>query len=224
MLKKQKYPKEELLKEEFLMPALRRFNCKTIDDCYENIGFGSISPVKVVNKIVELYEESLTPVEDAKLKVVTKKRKNNSNELVEVEGIDNCLVKFAKCCSPIPGDDIIGYITFANGISIHRKDCSNLKALDIKARTINVKWKEQTHAEFNARLVVKANDRDGVLSDILKTMKELKVDITEISTKVTTDRENITNLSANIKDIDTLQNVIKTLRKIDSEIEVRRKK
>ena len=86
----------------------------------------------------------------------------------------------------------------------------------------NVKWKEQTHAEFNARLVVKANDRDGVLSDILKTMKELKVDITEISTKVTTDRENITNLSANIKDIDTLQNVIKTLRKIDSVFDVRR--
>ena len=97
-----------------------------------------------------------------------------------------------------------------------------MKALDIKARTINVKWKEQTHAEFNARLVVKANDRDGVLSDILKTMKELKVDITEISTKVTTDRENITNLSANIKDIDTLQNVIKTLRKIDSVFDVRR--
>ena len=97
-----------------------------------------------------------------------------------------------------------------------------MKALDIKARTINVKWKEQTHAEFNARLVVKANDRDVVLADILKTMKELKVDITEISTKVTTDRENITNLSANIKDIDTLQNVIKTLRKIDSVFDVRR--
>ena len=96
MLKKQKYPKEELLKEEFLLPALRRFNCKTIDDCYENIGFGSISPVKVVNKIVELYEESLAPTEDLKLKVVSKKKKNNSNDLVEVEGIDNCLVKFAK--------------------------------------------------------------------------------------------------------------------------------
>ncbi|MGN1013196.1 MAG: RelA/SpoT family protein [Clostridia bacterium] len=222
ILKKQKYSKDELLKEEFLEPALRRFNCKTLDDCYENIGFGSISPVKVVNKIVELYEDSLAPAEDTKLKVVTKKRKNNSNELVEVEGIDNCLVKFARCCSPIPGDEIIGYITFANGISIHRKDCSNLKGLDIKARTINVKWKEQTHAEFNARLVVKANDRDGVLADILKTMKELKIDITEISTKVTQERENITNLCANIKDIDTLQSVIKALRKIDSVFDVRR--
>ena len=223
ILRKQKYPKDELLKDEFVEPAIKRFNCKTLDDCYENIGFGSISPVKVINKIVELYEDSITPTEDdIKLKVVTKKRKTNSNDLVEVEGIDNCLVKFAKCCSPIPGDDIIGYITFANGISIHRRDCKNLKGLDTEARTIKVSWKEQVHAEFTARLVVKANDRDGVLADILKTMKELKIEITQISTKVTPERENITNLSATIKDINTLQTVMKALRKIDSVFDVRR--
>ena len=223
ILRKQKYSKDELLKDEFVEPAIKRFNCKTLDDCYENIGFGSISPVKVINKIVEFYEDSITPTEeDIKLKVVSKKRKTNSNDLVEVEGIDNCLVKFAKCCSPIPGDDIIGYITFANGISIHRRDCKNLKGLDTEARTIKVSWKEQVHAEFTARLVVKANDRDGVLADILKTMKELKIEITQISTKVTPERENITNLSATIKDINTLQTVMKTLRKIDSVFDVRR--
>ena len=223
ILRKQKYSKDELLKDEFVEPAIKRFNCKTLDDCYENIGFGSISPVKVINKIVEFYEDSITPTEeDIKLKVVSKKRKTNSNDLVEVEGIDNCLVKFAKCCSPIPGDDIIGYITFANGISIHRRDCKNLKGLDTEARTINVSWKEQVHAEFTARLVVKANDRDGVLADILKTMKELKIEITQISTKVTPERENITNLSATIKDINTLQTVMKALRKIDSVFDVRR--
>ena len=223
ILRKQKYSKDELLKDEFVEPAIKRFNCKTLDDCYENIGFGSISPVKVINKIVEFYEDSITPTEeDIKLKVVSKKRKTNSNDLVEVEGIDNCLVKFAKCCSPIPGDDIIGYITFANGISIHRRDCKNLKGLDTEARTIKVSWKEQVHAEFTARLVVKANDRDGVLADILKTMKELKIEITQISTKVTSERENITNLSATIKDINTLQTVMKALRKIDSVFDVRR--
>ncbi len=222
ILRKQKYSRDELLKDEFIEPALKRFNCKTLDDCYENIGFGSISPVKVVNKIVELYEDSINPTDDSKLKVVTKKRKNNSNDLVEVEGIDNCLVKFARCCSPIPGDDIVGYITFSNGISIHRKDCANLKALDIEARTIKVSWKEQTQAEFTARVVVKANDRDGVLADILKTMRELKIDITEISTKVTQDRENITNLCATVKDINTMQTMIKALRKIDSVFDVRR--
>ena len=149
-----------------------------------------------------------------------KKHKINSNDLVEVEGIDNCLVKFAKCCSPIPGDDIVGYITFANGISIHRADCKNLKALDTEARTIKVKWKEKPNAAFNAQIIVKANDRDGVLSDILKTMKDLKVEITQISTKVTEERENITVMSANIKDVET----IKALKKIDSVFDVRRQK
>lgn len=223
ILKKQKYSRDELMKDEYLEPALRKYNCKTIDDCYENIGFGSISPVKVVNKIVEVYEEAQAPNAE-KIVYLPKKRKTNSNDLVEVEGIDNCLVKFARCCSPIPGDDIVGYITFANGISIHRADCKNLKALDIEARTIGVKWKNQTNAAFTAKIVVKANDRDGVLSDILKTMKEQKVEITEISTKVTEDRENITNMSANIKDVETLQSVIKALKKIDSVFDVRRLK
>ena len=223
ILKKQKYSRDELMKDEYLDPALKKYNCKTIDDCYENIGFGSISPVKVVNKIVEVYEEAQAPTEE-KVVYLPKKRKTNSNDLVEVEGIDNCLVKFARCCSPIPGDDIVGYITFANGISIHRADCKNLKALDIEARTIGVKWKNQTNAAFTAKIAVKANDRDGVLSDILKTMKEQKVEITEISTKVTEDRENITNMSANIKDVETLQSVIKALKKIDSVFDVRRLK
>ena len=223
ILKKQKYSRDELMKEEYLTPALRKYNCKTIEDCYENIGFGSISPVKVVNKIVEVYEEAQAPNEE-KVVYLPKKRKTNSNDLVEVDGIDNCLVKFARCCSPIPGDDIVGYITFANGISIHRADCKNLKALDTGARTIGVKWKTLTNAAFTARIVVKANDRDGVLSDILKTMKDQKVEITEISTKVTEDRENITNMSANIKDVETLQSVIKALKKIDSVFDVRRLK
>ena len=223
ILKKQKYSRDELMKEEYLTPALRKYNCKTIEDCYENIGFGSISPVKVVNKIVEVYEEAQAPNEE-KVVYLPKKRKTNSNDLVEVDGIDNCLVKFARCCSPIPGDDIVGYITFANGISIHRADCKNLKALDTGARTIGVKWKTLTNAAFTARIAVKANDRDGVLSDILKTMKDQKVEITEISTKVTEDRENITNMSANIKDVETLQSVIKALKKIDSVFDVRRLK
>ncbi len=222
ILKKQKYSRDELLKEEYLEPAIKRFNAKTLDDCYENIGFGSISPVKVVNKIVELYEEAQAPQKDVKVEVSNKKRKNNGNDLVEVEGIDNCLVKFAKCCSPIPGDEIIGYITFANGISIHRKDCKNLNCLDTDARTIKVVWKEQTNVAFNTRIVVKANDREGVLSDILKTLKELKIEITEISTKVTSDRENITNLSANVKDINTMNSMVKALKKIDSVFDVRR--
>ncbi len=223
VLKKQKYTRDELMKDEFVLPALKKFNCKSLDDCYENIGFGSFSPLKVVNKIVECYEDSLSSSdEDLQLKSVAKKKKSNSNELVEVEGIDNCLVKFARCCSPIPGDDIIGYITFANGISIHRSDCSNLKGLDVESRTIKVKWREKAQVSFNTYLVVKANDRDGVLSDILRTLKELKIEIMEISTKLTPDKEAITNMCINVKDVASLQNTIRSLKRIDSVFEVRR--
>ena len=70
---------------------------------------------------------------------------------------------------PIPGDEIIGYITFSNGVSIHRKDCKNLNSLDIKSRTINVKWRAKTKASFITYIRIKANERDGILTDILKT-------------------------------------------------------
>ncbi len=223
ILKKQKYPKEELLKEEYLEPTLRRFNAKNLDDCYENIGFGSISPVKVVNKIVEFYEESLAPQKDLQFKATTKKKKNNSNDLVDVEGIDNCLVKFAKCCSPIPGDEIVGYITFANGISIHRKDCTNLKGLDIASRAIKVSWKQEiNNAPFNVRLKIKANYREGVLADILKLAMEQKVELNGISARDTEDRETIMELSAAVKDIESMMSLIKALKKVDSVFDVRR--
>lgn len=222
-LKKQRVPKDLLTKEEYIKVMLKKCNFNTIEECYENIGFGSMSPLKVINRLVEAYEESIKPeenIQDLKIEAKTKKRQNE--DLVEVENINNCLVKFAKCCSPIPGDEIVGYITFSNGVSIHRKDCPNLNNLDVKSRTINVKWKTKTQANFITRIRIRANERDGILSDIVKTLKELKVEITEISTKVTPDRENITNVAISIQDIEKLQSTIKTLRKIDSVFEVKR--
>ena len=222
-LKKQRVPKDLLTKEEYIKVMLKKCNFNTIEECYENIGFGSMSPLKVINRLVEAYEESIKPeenIQDLKIEAKTKKRQNE--DLVEVENINNCLVKFAKCCSPIPGDEIVGYITFSNGVSIHRKDCPNLNNLDVKSRTINVKWKTKTQANFITRIRIRANERDGILSDIVKTLKELKVELTEISTKVTPDRENITNVAISIQDIEKLQSTIKTLRKIDSVFEVKR--
>ncbi|MDO4283268.1 MAG: bifunctional (p)ppGpp synthetase/guanosine-3',5'-bis(diphosphate) 3'-pyrophosphohydrolase [Clostridia bacterium] len=222
-LRKQKIPKDILTKDEYLKIMLKKCNFNTMDECYENIGFGSMSPLKVINRLVEAYEESIKSDETLKdLKVESKTKKVQNEDLVEVENINNCLVKFAKCCSPIPGDEIVGYITFSNGVSIHRKDCHNLNNLDIKSRTIQVKWKTKTRANFITRVRIRANERDGILSDIVKTLKDLKVEITEINTKVTPDRENITNVAISIQDIDKLQSTIKTLRKIDSVFEVKR--
>lgn len=221
LLKKQKISKEELLKEENMKVMLKKCNFHSLEECYENIGFGSISPLKVMNRLVEAYEESSIPEEkNMTLKKETKKRE--VQDLVEVENIQNCLVKFAKCCLPIPGDDIVGYITFSNGVSIHRKDCPNLKNLNIQARQIRVKWKTRANADFVAHITIKANDRDGILADIIKVLKGLKVEISEINTKVTEDRENITTIALNVPDIEKLQVIIKALKKVDSVFEVKR--
>ena len=225
-VRKEKIPKELLLKEDNMQEMLKSTNFKSIEDLYENIGFGSVSPLKIVNKLVEVYNKQ-NKKEEIKTPVIrnNKKRKDRSFELVEVENIDNCLVKFAKCCSPIPGDDIVGYITFSNGVSIHRKDCKNIVSLQNKERLINVRWKDKVKVDLLARITVEANNKkSSILQDVLGKLKELKVDILELNSKFTDFDIIIINVAVNIKDVDTLQKIIKTIKKLDGVYDVKRNK
>lgn len=226
-LRKQKYSKELLLNEEILNVALKKFNFNTLEDAYENIGFGSISAVKIVNKIVDLFIEKNSKEEDIKKipqKASKTKNKNSNNDLVNVENIDNCLVKFAKCCSPIPGDEIVGYITYSNGVSIHRKDCANLNSLDIDTRRINVSWKDKIKADFTTKVKILANNRDSIVSDVLAKLKEIKVDIIQMNTKLNDSKEIEIDVVVKISDTLKLQELIKKVRKIDSVFDIRRVK
>lgn len=226
-LRKQKYSKELLLNEEILNVALKKFNFNTLEDAYENIGFGSISAVKIVNKIVDLFIEKNSKEEDIKKipqKASKTKNKNSNNDLVNVENIDNCLVKFAKCCSPIPGDEIVGYITYSNGVSIHRKDCANLNSLDIDTRRINVSWKDKIKADFTTKVKILANNRDSIVSDVLAKLKEIKVDIIEMNTKLNDSKEIEIDVVVKISDTLKLQELIKKVKKIDSVFDIRRVK
>ena len=226
-LRKQKYSKELLLNEEILNVALKKFNFNTLEDAYENIGFGSISAVKIVNKIVDLFIEKNSKEEDIKKipqKASKTKNQNSNNDLVNVENIDNCLVKFAKCCSPIPGDEIVGYITYSNGVSIHRKDCANLNSLDIDTRRINVSWKDKIKADFTTKVKILANNRDSIVSDVLAKLKEIKVDIIEMNTKLNDSKEIEIDVVVKISDTLKLQELIKKVRKIDSVFDIRRVK
>lgn len=226
-LRKQKYSKELLLNEKILNVALKKFNFNTLEDAYENIGFGSISAVKIVNKIVDLFIEKNSKEEDIKKisqKASKTKNKNSNNDLVNVENIDNCLVKFAKCCSPIPGDEIVGYITYSNGVSIHRKDCANLNSLDIDTRRINVSWKDKIKADFTTKVKILANNRDSIVSDVLAKLKEIKIDIIEMNTKLNDSKEIEIDVVVKISDTLKLQELIKKVRKIDSVFDIRRVK
>ncbi|MNP33379.1 GTP pyrophosphokinase [compost metagenome] len=134
------------------------------------------------------------------------------------------MVKFSKCCNPIPGDEIVGYITYGKGVSVHRSDCSNLKSLDIESRRINVRWQDKVEMSFITNIQIRSNDRNDIVSDVLKKIQDLKVYIISISAKKTIDKECIIDLSINVESSEKLQKVIKEIRKIDSIFEVKRSK
>lgn len=223
-LKKKKLPKDILNQEEFVNIMLKKSNFNTLDEVYENIGFGSISPLKMVNRLEEAYNESLKEKDDKDIAIKKKKalKKNNESEMVEVENISNCKVKFARCCMPIPGDEIVGYITLSNGVSIHRKDCKSLINLDYNNRKINVKWKNKSKVNFVAKIRVKSNNRNNLISDIISKLNDMKLEILKINTRILPDREVDVELEINVSDIDILQKVIRELRKIDSVFDVKR--
>lgn len=221
-LRKRKLPKDILTKDEFVSIMLKKSNFNSLEEAYENIGFGSISPLRVVNRLEEAYNDSLKTTEDVKVREKKKKSKEEEKNVVEVENIPNCKVKYAKCCLPIPGDDIIGYITFSNGVTIHRRDCKNLQNLDIGSRSINVKWKQMVKANFEAVIKVKANNRDLVIADVLKKMKDMKIDVNGINSRVTPDREIIIELVVAVPNTEILLKVLKEIKKIDSVFETKR--
>lgn len=230
-LKKLKFSKEDIMQEQYIINMVKRCRLNTLEDVYENIGFGSISPVAAIRKLIAEYEKDLKYRENEQdlLKsdqdvYLSNKHKKIYNEGVIVEGINNCLIKFAKCCNPIPGDDIVGYITYGKGVSIHRKDCRNLNNLNINLRSINVKWQQEVKIDFEAHINILANERIDLISDILKKLQELKISIININVKNDLNRQTIIDLTIKVNSSETLQKVIKEIRKIDSIYEVSRVK
>ena len=220
----------DLFKPEWIQVVLNRYNYNTVDDMYASIGFGGISPNKIITRLLEEYkkEHEEDTIEEKIQELVTEKprRQKILKSGVMVKGIDNCLVKFSKCCNPVPGDDIIGYITKGRGVSIHRKDCTNLKdLLSEEERIIEVEWyNENEKAEYNVDIQVLANDRTGLLSDVVKEITAQKINIMGVNTRTSKDRIATIDATLEVQGIEQLNQVIKQIRKVDSVYEVTRKK
>ena len=220
---------EKLFKTEYINAMLNRYRYKDLDEMYLAVGFGANTATKVIARMLIEYRKE-NPEEDLeeKLEELSKERSNkknkSSNNGVIVKGIDNCLVRFSRCCNPLPGDEIIGYITKGRGVSVHRKDCVNVKEL-IKEenRIIDVYWENEEKASYNVDIEIEANDRIGLLSDILKAIANSKVNILAVNTKTGKDRIAIIYITLETKNLDELNGVLKGIRKVDSVYDVRRK-
>ncbi len=218
----------ELFKQEYVNSALSRYKYNNMDDMYASVGFGAISAGKVIAKMLEEYrkdhnEENI----EEKIEELSKRKKSNnvSSNGVIVKGIDNCLVKLSKCCNPVPGDTIVGYITKGRGVSIHRIDCVNAKELfNEKGRMIDVEWYKSGKSSYNVDIEIFANDRDGLVADFLNVIKNSNNTLIAINARTNKERIAITNITLEVENLEELNNTLKQLRKVDSVYEVKRKK
>ena len=207
--------------------VLKKCGFSTLDDLYAAIGYGGASASRTANRIrdelLRISKNVKTNIVDKlqELTPATQKKTQKSDNGIIVEGIDNCLVKFARCCSPVPGDNIIGFITRGYGVSVHRKDCKNVIASinneEDKSRWIKVKWVEprgSDNALFKSALSVTARDRDGIVLDIATVLAEMKVKALSLSAKSLENEMASVNITITVKNSDQLENVIRRLNRI----------
>lgn len=220
----------DLFKPEYIDPMLEKYKYKNLDEMYAAVGFGANSAVKVIARMLQEYRKEHQEEDIEKkleeLKQARHRRPKPSSSGVIVKGIDNCLVKLSKCCNPVPGDEIVGYITKGRGVSVHRKDCYNVKELlSEENRMIDVEWyNENTETSYQVEVEIYSNDRSGLLVDILKQIGTTKAKILGVNTKTTKERIAIMNITLEVENLDELNKAQKAIRKVDSVYEVRRKK
>ena len=223
-------PYDKLFKTEYIDAMLNRYKYKDLDEMYLAVGFGGNTATKVIARmLIEYRKENQEENIEEKLEELSKRRsskktKPSSNGII-VKGIDNCLVKLSKCCNPLPGDEIIGYITKGRGVSVHRRDCINVNdLLKEENRIIEVKWEEQEQVQYNVVIEVFANDRIGLLADVVKVISNTKVNIIGVNTKTDKDRIATIDITVETRNLEELNSILKAIRKVDSVYEVKRKK
>ncbi|MBR3249998.1 MAG: bifunctional (p)ppGpp synthetase/guanosine-3',5'-bis(diphosphate) 3'-pyrophosphohydrolase [Clostridia bacterium] len=228
-VKRIKISHEDLFKEEYINAMLERYGYKSLDEMYAAVGFGGMSPVKIIARmLMEYRKEHQEDNIEEKIKELSKNKVNKpkpSSSGIVVKGIDNCLVRIAKCCTPLPGDEIVGYITKGRGVSVHRKDCKNVgDLLNEDNRMIDVEWYKNEKSAYNVEIEVFSNDRDGLLADILRKIGETKAHIIGVNTKTTKEKIAIIAIIMEVEDLKELNKVIKLIRQVESVYEVKRKK
>ena len=221
---------EDLFKPDYIKPMLDRYKYENLDQMYLAVGFGANTATKVIARMLIEYrkdhKENDIEKEIEKLTIEKQNRKfKPSNNGIIVKGIDNCLVKLSRCCNPLPGDEIIGYITKGRGVSVHRKDCVNVKEL-IKEenRMIDVAWAEEEKTAYKVDIEVDANDRANLLSDVIAALANVKAKLISVNAKANNDRTATIDITIETQGLDELNNILKALRKVDSVYDVKRKK
>lgn len=214
--------------KEFFKSMLQKKHCNTMDDFYAAIGYGGIQLWKMMPRIKEEYQkiyakdiEKIIPVSQAP------KKRSKANSGVIIEGVDDVLVKFSQCCNPLPGDDIIGYITRGYGVSIHSRNCTNvpkdINNCEEPERWINAYWEDDIKETFRSTLEILANDRTGFLADVTIQLSNMHIFIHSLNSREVGDGKALITATIDVNGINHLKGVISKLSDISGIISITRK-
>ena len=214
---------------DFIARIAERQHFSNVDEFYAAVGYGGIQINRLMPGIKDEYNRNWKEKEPEKPlpNFADKPRKPSpSGNGIIVEGIDNCLIKIAKCCSPLPGEDIVGFITRGHGLSIHRRNCVNvpqdLQHCAEPERWIHAYWDDSVKVESQSTLDVFAIDRDGVVLDITSTLMNMHVKIHSINARPINDGNCLTTLTVSVNSKEHLENIVKIIKKIDGVYHIER--
>ena len=205
--------------QNFLLDIAKRNRCNDVEDLYATIGYGGLFISKLMPKIKEDYAKIVKASKPLDLSnTVSGRKTTKSSEGVVVEGIDNCLIKLSRCCTPIPGDDIIGFITRGHGVSIHKKDCNNvplnLQDAPEPERWVSAYWETNTSSRFDSTLHILSLNRDGLVADLSILLGNMHVSVHAISAKELKDGNCTVTITIGVESKEHLDNVILRIKKL----------
>ncbi len=232
--KRQGYNFGEIAKGEAFEKLLKRYNLNNVEDLYSSVGMGMLMASMVVSRLKEpLNLENKQSIDNVlfskhieeELFKSSKVEGKNKDYGITVKGLSNVLVRFAKCCNPVPGDDIVGYITKGRGISVHRRDCKNIECMkENQDKLVEVNWGTSKGNGYIAEIQVRGEDRSGLLADIMMVITEANIHLIALNAKSTKVNVATINIKVKINDIDELKELMKRMKKLKGVIDVYRKK
>jgi GTP pyrophosphokinase len=226
----------EWMTEDKLQEVAKKFSFNDVEDMMSAIGLGGITAAQVCTRLTEKLRKEAEEAQQIQLTNTVKELKppgagamtsrKRANHGVKAKGVDNLLVRFARCCNPVPGDEITGYITRGRGVSVHRKDCSNLPTAgsddEEAARVIEVEWEESVEANYNVEIEILGHDRKGLLNEVLQAVSESKTNITAVSGRSDKNKMSIIHMTILIRNKDHLQSVVDKIKRVKDIFSVQR--
>ena len=218
----------DVLKDEIRVPLLNRFSAKSIEDLYAGIGYGGFSLNKVILKVlseVDKQKKQQEPEPPAELTAPETAETHHTKNYkgILVEGMDNCLIKLAHCCNPLPGDEVVGFITRGFGVSVHKKNCVNVvnnTERDSNQRWVKVSWTQTSETLFTSTLQIVSRDRLNIVADVINLFSTMKIKTSSINARETKDGFTLINVSIEIKSLAQLEFVMNKLSRIQGVIDV----